>query len=363
MPHHCSSTAWQRLPRVPLADLAERVWYGDSVSSRAARALLSPLSAAYGVAIARINAKYDAAPPAPGPIPALSIGNVTVGGTGKTPVSAWFARRVREAGGSPAIIMRGYGGDEPLVHGLLNPDVPVLAGADRVAQVELAAGRGADVAILDDAFQHRRAARVADVVLVSADRWTGDARVLPSGPFREPLSSLRRATLVMVTVKAADAGRVAATVAAVRAATASRVVTVDVTPASFVAVGRSEVESVEAWRGKRVLAVSGIGDPDAFHAQLKRLGLLLTTFSFADHHAYDAAGAARIAAAATGHDAVVCTLKDAVKLGVHWPSSAVSLWYLSQSVVPRDGTEALDDVVRSVLEARRITLSPPDLLR
>lgn len=348
---------------MPLTDLADGVWYGDSVTSRSVRALLAPFGAAYGVAIGRINAKYDASPPPAGPIPAISIGNVSVGGTGKTPVSAWFARRFRDAGASPAIIMRGYGGDETRVHGLLNPDVPVFADADRVAQVRLAASHGADIAILDDAFQHRRAARVADVVLVSADRWTGDVRVLPSGPFREPLSSLRRATLVAVTVKAADPARVEATLTAVRAMTTARIVTVDLTPASFVAVGGNTVESIESWRGKRVLAVSGIGDPGAFVSQLARLGLLPTVLSFADHHFYDTASVERIRVAATGHDAVVCTLKDAVKLGLGWPSSAVPLWYLSQSVVPRDGTEALDDVVRSVLEARRITLSPPDLLR
>ena len=348
---------------MPLAELAQRVWYADSPASRAARALLAPLSAVYRLAISRINARYDASPPVPGPIPAIAIGNVTVGGTGKTPVSAWFARRFRDAGATPAIIMRGYGDDEILVHGLLNPDVPVFADADRVAQVQLAASRGADLAILDDAFQHRRAARVADVVLVSADRWTGDARVLPSGPFREPVSSLQRASLVIVTVKAADETRVSAAVAAVRAATSAPIVTVDLMPTSFVAVGGDAVQSVASWRGKRVLAVSGIGDPGAFQTQLKWLGLLPTPLSFADHHSYDAASVERIRVAATGYDAVVCTLKDAVKLGSHWPSSAVSLWYLSQSVVPRDGTEALDDVVRSVLEARRITLSPPDLLR
>lgn len=363
MQFHCSLTAWLRLPHVPLADLANGVWYGDSVWSRAGRAALAPLSAAYGRAIGSINARYDAAPSAPSPIPSLSIGNLTVGGTGKTPVSAWFARRFREAGASPAIIMRGYGDDETRVHALLNPDVPVFADADRVAQVLLAARRGADIAILDDAFQHRRAARMADVVLVSADRWTGRTRLLPSGPFREPMASLRRATLVVVTAKAADTAQIAATLTAVRAATDAPAVTVDLTPASFIAVGGEKVELIDGWRGKRVLAVSGIGDPGAFLSQLAGLGLLPTALPFADHHSFDIASVARIRGAAAGHDAVVCTLKDAVKLGSHWPSSAVPLWYLSQSVVPRDGAEALDDVVRSVLEARRITFSPPDLPR
>jgi tetraacyldisaccharide 4'-kinase len=301
--------------------------------------------------------------PTAGPIPAISIGNLTVGGTGKTPVSAFMARRFRDAHASPAVVLRGYGDDEVHVHRLLNPDVPVFAGADRVAQVEAAAAAGADLAILDDAFQHRRAGRVADVVLVSADRWTGDVRLLPAGPFREPLKALRRASLVIITVKAADAAQVAAAERAVRSTTSSAVVTVDLTPASFVAVGSQETVGLDALRGKRVLAVSGIGDPGAFATQLSRMGLLPTPLVFADHQAYDAADVRRITDAAAGHGGVVCTLKDAVKLGPLWPGSAVPLWYLSQSVVPRDGAEALDDVVRSVLLARRITPTSPDLKR
>jgi tetraacyldisaccharide 4'-kinase len=348
---------------VPLADVADFVWYGDTATSRVARAALLPLSTAFSSVVARRNRQFDATPPEPGPIPAISIGNLTVGGTGKTPVSAWFARRLRDAGASPALVMRGYGDDEVLVHRVLNPDVPVFAGADRTAEVARAASRGADVAILDDAFQHRRAARVADVVLVSADRWTGEVLSLPAGPFREPMSGLRRAQLVLVTVKAASEAQVRATVAAVRAQTTSTVVTVDLMPASFATFGSAEQSALEEWRGRRVLAVSGIGDPVAFERQLRQLGLLPTVCAFADHQSYGLAAIARILRAAAGLDAVVCTLKDAVKLGDQWPGSAIPLWYLSQSVVPRDGTEALDDVVRSVLEARRITLSPPDLPR
>lgn len=348
---------------MPLADLADSVWYGDAAASRLARAVLSPLSAAYGAVISTINQKYDARPALPGTIPAISIGNITVGGTGKTPVSAWFARRFREAGATPAIVMRGYGDDEVLVHRLLNADVPVYANPDRRAGLELAAQQGADLAILDDAFQHRRASRVADVVLVSADRWTGDVRLLPSGPFREPLRSLERATLVLVTVKAAAEPRVRAAERAIRAVTNSTMVTVDLTPASFVAVESQRTESLEAWRGRRVLAVSGIGDPNAFHSQLERIGLLPTSLSFADHQSFDAISVDRIVKAANGLDAVVCTLKDAVKLGPLWPGSSAPLWYLSQLVVPRDGAEALDEAVRSVLEARRSSHPSPDLSR
>jgi tetraacyldisaccharide 4'-kinase len=348
---------------VRLAEIAESVWYGDALSARIARAILTPASAVFGVVSGRMHASYDQSPPTPGGIPAISIGNLTVGGTGKTPVSAWFARRLRDAGATPAIVMRGYGADESLVHHFLNPDVPVYANADRASGVTLAALRGADVAILDDAFQHRRAARAADVVLVSADRWTGEVRLLPAGPFREPMSALRRATLVLLTVKAASPERVRIAEAAIRSATSAPVVTVDLAPASFVNAVTGGAEPLERWRGRRVLVVSGIGDPASFHAQLERIGMQISALVFDDHHQYDGGSMQRICAAAAGQDAVICTLKDAVKLAPLLTSSDVPVWYLSQSVVPRDGAEELDAVVQSMLMARRNDHSLPDLSR
>lgn len=343
--------------------MADAVWYRDGALVSAARALLSPASALYGVAIARITAAADRSPAAAGVLPALAIGNLTVGGTGKTPVSAWFARRMQTDGARPAIVMRGYGSDEVLVHQELNPTVPVIADPDRRAGIVEAKRQGADVAILDDAFQHRRVGRVADVVLLSADRWRLPARLLPAGPFREPLRALRRAQLVMLTVKAADEHVVASARQALQAETDSTVVTVDLQPSSFVRAGGGSEEGVAAFRGRRVLAVSGIGDPGAFARQLARLGVIPTGMPFGDHHAFDTASVARVLAAAAGYDAVVCTLKDAVKLRALWPDSAVPLWYVSQSVVLRDGTEAVDRVVRSVLAARQDDPPDPDFSR
>ncbi len=348
---------------MPLSDVAEAVWYGDALASRAARACLAPASALFGAIVARVNARYDAEPVAPGIIPSISIGNLTVGGTGKTPVSAWFAQQFRAAGARPAIVMRGYGDDEMLVHRLLNPDVPVFGRAERTLGVEDAALNGADLAILDDAFQHRRAARVVDVVLMSADRWAGRATLLPAGPFREPMRSLRRATLVIVTVKAADPERIGILESAIRVETFAPVVTVDLAPSSFVATATSAVEPVAAWRGKRVLAVSGIGDPEAFSAQLRALGVAPVALSFPDHHAYGARSVERIEQSMKGMDAVVCTLKDAVKLAPLWSSSNVPLWYLSQSVIPRDGIDALNAAVQTMLSARRASPPLPDLSR
>ena len=350
---------------MPLADIADAVWYGDTSAARLSRELLSPLSAVFNAIAARRNARYDAASITPSPIPAVSIGNLTVGGTGKTPVSAWLAAQLQARGATPAIIMRGYGTDEVLVHALLNPGVRVFAGADRVAQVRAAATAGADCAILDDGFQHRRAARVADVVLVSADRWRDDVRLLPAGPFREPLSSLRRASLVVVTVKAAEAARVSACTHALRSATAAPVVTVDLVPGALMPVHPDRMQSPHFAVGTgRVLAVSAIGDPAAFLRQLRQRGLDAAPLVFTDHHAFDARDVQQIlAAAAAACIAVICTLKDAVKLGPIWPGTALPLWYLPQSVVPRDGAKALDALVQQVLEARRNGPFASDLSR
>jgi len=349
---------------VPLADVADAVWYGETPAARLTRGLLSPLSGLFAAIVARRNARYDAAAVTPSPIPAISIGNLTVGGTGKTPMSAWFASELCARGATPAIVMRGYGDDEVLVHALLNPEVRVFAGADRVAQVRVAAAAGADIAILDDAFQHRRAARVADVVLVSADRWRDDVLLLPAGPFREPLASLGRASLVLVTVKAADSARVVACLRAVRAATTVPVVTVALVPGALRPVHPERARSPDPSNGTgRVLAVSSIGDPAAFLRQLSHGGLHATPLPFADHHAFGARDVQRIIAAAASCTAVICTLKDAVKLGPIWPGDAVPLWYLPQSVVPRDGVAALDALVQQLLEARRNGPSFSDLSR
>ena len=164
----------------------ESIWNGETPMSRAMRALLMPASAAYGIATGVRNALYDRGMLAStaAPIPVVSIGNLSVGGTGKTPVSAWMARQLVERGAHPAMVMRGYGEDEPRVHELLNPDVPVFVNPDRIRAVRDAASDGCDVALLDDGFQHRRIARLENIVLVNADRWHEPLRLLPAGPWR-----------------------------------------------------------------------------------------------------------------------------------------------------------------------------------
>jgi tetraacyldisaccharide 4'-kinase len=251
-------------------------------------------------------------------------------------------------------VLRGYGDDEPLVHRTLNPNVPVIVGADRVAAIAEAAAQGAEIAVLDDAFQHRQARRAADLVLISADRWTGEVHLLPAGPWREPLTAVRRASIVIVTRKAASEAQAEAVHRRLaEVAPAIPRVSVHLAPGELVRVGpeQSDRQALDTLGGKRVRAVVSIADPAAFLAQLRSLGADVRPSVFPDHHAFTAAEVETIAREAADAELVVCTLKDAVKLGPLWPRLAPLLWYVSQRVTVERGVggieHLLDGLVRS----------------
>ena len=338
------------------AGLVERVWFGRDPLARAARAALAPLAWSYGVVIGTRNRLYDRGLLGAEPLalPALSVGNMTVGGTGKTPIAAELAARLLAAGARPAIVLRGYGADEPLVHARLNPGAIVVASPDRVRGVAEARERGADVAVLDDALQHRRARRLADVVLVSADRWVDDPRrLLPAGQWREPITALRRAALVVVTRKAASDAAVAAVSRDVRAASPGVPIAVAaLVPGELRDLASGARRPIEALRGRRVLAVAAVGDPSAFARQLAAAGADVRLRRFPDHHAFTSADVERLAVDAADADDVVCTLKDAVKLDPLWPRARTTLWYVSQAVELREGAADVDRLVRRLLAAR-----------
>ncbi len=356
--------------RARIVGMVERMWEGDDVISRGARAMLWPAERAFALVVARRNARFDEQGPGSGNLAALSVGNLTVGGTGKTPVAAWCAERLRALGARPAIVLRGYGDDEWRVHTVLNPRAPVIVTPDRVAGLVVARTRGCDCAIMDDAFQHRRAARTADLVLLSADRWTGRVHLLPAGPYREPLASLRRADVAVITSKAADRERVEALVRMITdAAPGVPIVLIQLRAdtlrlaAALPRDGGARRTSADrtgmlshpiAWlRGRAIVAASAIGDPRAFEAQLQASGAdVRQSHRFADHHTFGRHDAALIARRIAGVSDVVCTLKDAVKLAPLWPREAPTLWYLSQTVVVDRGGDAIDRVFARVLAAR-----------
>lgn len=326
--------------------LIRTVWYGDGFDALLARALLTPFEWIYGAASLAVGAQR-ARTAGRTTVPTLSIGNLTVGGTGKTPVAAWFAAQLVARGRAPALLMRGYGADEPLVHARLNPGVPVFANPDRRAGAARAVAQGARALVLDDGFQHRQMPRDVDVVVVSADLWSDlPVRLLPAGPFREPLQALRRAQLVIVTRKAVAPERAAAVAAVLKqVAPDLPIAMVSLSPDALCAWAGGDREPVAALRGQRVLAVSGVGAPAAFEAQLAVAGAVVDGACFVDHHAYSPADVAALAARARSADRVVCTLKDAVKLGALWPADGPPLWYLSQSVVFETGADRVQSVI------------------
>jgi tetraacyldisaccharide 4'-kinase len=374
----------------------ERLWFSPDPAARALRAALTPLELLYAGAVAVRGKLYDSGVLATraAPIPAVSVGNLTVGGTGKTPISAWLARQLVMRGATPAVVLRGYGNDETLVHQLLNLDIVVLTSTDRAAGIERAAERGCDVAVLDDAFQHRRAARVADVVLVSAERWSERRHLLPAGPWREPLSALERASLVIVTRKSASADAARDVAGRVeRVASGARISIVHLAPRELRSLlrgtddaqsgtmpadhsaqtsgaasrrgsgeraGAAESHPLGTIKGRPVLAISAIGDPRAFEGQLAALGARVESRSFPDHHPFTVGEVARLSSTAAelarmagdGLPVAVCTLKDAVKLIRLWPREAPPLWYVSQQPEVESGRAEVDVLIARALAAR-----------
>lgn len=349
--------------------VAQWVWHDTGAVAGLTRSLFAPLSAAFGAAVSSRNSRYDAGHGVePTAINAVSVGNLTVGGTGKTPFAAWCAQRLRERGAVPAIVLRGYGDDEWREHSLLTPGISVVVGADRVRAIAEAAGLGATVAVLDDAFQHRRAARVADLVLISADAWTGEVRVLPAGPWREPLSAVRRASVAVITVKGEAAERVADLRRALNTA-APQVPVAEVhlragllfeiaagqTPTAPDSPGVSPASLTD----RDVLAVSAIANPAPFEQALERAGARVTARRFTDHHAFSEADVTALAAAVSLRGIAVCTLKDAVKLAPLWPHTARPLWYLSQTIEVRLGEDVLLAALSRALPARQSPTRAP----
>jgi tetraacyldisaccharide 4'-kinase len=328
--------------------MIERIWGGDDTVSRIARIALLPAEGAYRAITAARGWMYDRQilPSKKSAIPVVSVGNISVGGTGKTPFAAWLAGELARRGARPAVVLRGYGGDEPLVHAHLNPEIPVIIEKRRVTGIAEAAHLGATVAVLDDAFQHRSAARLVDVALIAAEQWQSSRHLLPSGPWREPLSALRRAAIAVITRKTAGMDVVERLSYAIREAapsTEQAVVHFAFSELRPAAREKGSDTPISALHGRAVIAIAGIADPETFFRQLTNAGAAVTPFAFPDHHRYVAADVSRILAAGGAGDAmVVCTLKDAVKLAQMWPATAPPLLYVLQRLEVESGTQALE---------------------
>ncbi|HEY6100801.1 MAG TPA: tetraacyldisaccharide 4'-kinase, partial [Anaeromyxobacter sp.] len=325
--------------------LLEEIWWSRAPRP-AARLLAAPLLAAEAVfraGVALRAALHDGGllRAAGAGAPVISVGNLAVGGAGKTPAAMAVARRLVARGRAVALLSRGYGavrgdarvvsdgarvllgaaeaGDEPALLARRLPGVRVLCGPRRTELARTAVeSLGADVLLLDDGFQHRALARDLDVVVLDGPDAFGNGRLLPAGPNREPRSALRRAHLVWLSrvdqadPAAVDRLRALALEATGRAPVESRHAPVDVLDGAL-----ARGFGVEALRGRRVLLLAGIARPAGFRRTVAALGgAIAAERLFPDHHRF---GAGEIEAALREADgmrceAVVTTEKDAVRL-------------------------------------------------
>jgi tetraacyldisaccharide 4'-kinase len=297
--------------------LTER-WY----AAGARASLMQPLSWLYGALIGLRRRAYASGWFASERIgrPVIVVGNLTVGGTGKTPLTLWLAQQLRARGRSVGILSRGYGradgaprtvgpesswrevGDEPVLLARRSGCATVVA-RDRPAGARLLAAGGADVILCDDGLQHLRLARDCAIAVIDGARGFGNGRLLPAGPLREPAAALAHADLVVV-----NGAPEHASLARLPAGGWLRM---DLIVGDAVRVdGAAGSRPLSAFKERPVHAVAGIGHPARFFRELRAQGLAVIEHAFADHHPFAGADLAfgdSLPVLMTEKDAVKCT--------------------------------------------------------
>lgn len=292
-------------------------------------------------------------------IPVISVGNITVGGAGKTPLVDYLTARVCKQGWYPAILSRGYKnssavklqrirfcdsslspdelGDEPWLLASRHPSVPVYVGPDRVAAAKRARKRdNPDLFILDDGFQHLAIARDLNLLLIDAEHGLGSRKMLPWGELREPEEECVRADAIIITKAnlgfADEVFRLLKEELRVRCP----VFRFSYQPYRLKRLDGKIVYDPVKLKGRRVLLTCGIARPQSFRRVLEQLGgEIAGELSFADHHRYAAASLRKMFRLheKTGYDYWVTTEKDWTKLKA-FPELAADLWVLEMTVVP-----------------------------
>ena len=330
-----------------------------------ARLPLRAVAGLYGVALRFRNRYYDRPRSSCRPeVPVVSIGNLTVGGTGKTPLVHWLATRLLDRGRYPAVVSRGYGGragrgpltvstgagplhdaatcgDEPHMLASTTTGIPIVVGSDRCLGAQAACSLGVDVILLDDGFQHRRIARDLDIVLLDATNPFGNGRLLPAGPLREPLTALRRAGLVLLT-----RSRHQHDTDAIQREIRRHNPDVTILRAGHRRVGFRGASRAAAAAPRRALVFCGIGNPDAFREDVAAEGVEIVAFEpRRDHQPYHRLELERLQQRATALDAVlVTTAKDRARL----PSTVPGLLTLEIEAAPFDPAPLWEVVERSI---------------
>ncbi|HBG94374.1 MAG TPA: tetraacyldisaccharide 4'-kinase [Chromatiaceae bacterium] len=331
----------------------ESVWYAESPIMRRISALLAPLgwlycglsslrAQAYGYALLRTES--------PG-VPVIVVGNLTVGGTGKTPLAIWLVEHLRHRGLRPGLATRGYGGKHNGVH-LVSPDAdpscygdepvllakragcPVVVGRDRAAAAQLLANaQGCDLIVTDDGLQHYPLRRDIEILVVDGTRGFGNGRCLPAGPLREPLTRASRVDLTIVNLGSNAEHAQWATDAAM---------CMLLLPGDAVNLqDERQSRALSGFRDQSITAVAGIGNPSRFFAMLRQHGLHIIERAFPDHYRFSAKDLARLS-----QGPVLMTEKDAVKCRI-WASK--EHWYVPVRAQP-DAAFIL--ALDSILETR-----------
>jgi tetraacyldisaccharide 4'-kinase len=290
-----------------LADELTGIWYGTGRSPW----WTWPLAWLYGVltALRRTLYRLGALRRVRLPVPVLVIGNLTAGGTGKTPLTIVLAEALHARGLRPGVVSRGHGGrqrgpillseapdpadvgDEPCL--IRASGVPVAVGRDRPAAAQLLVAAGCDVLIADDGLQHYRLARDVEICVIDGARRFGNGRLLPAGPLREPLRRLARVDLRVCNGGTPQAGEYPMWLAG----------------GDMVTLDGTQRKPLADFAGRRVHAVAAIGHPGRFFASLRDAGIEVIEHAFADHHAFVAADLAfgdGLPVLMTDKDAVKC---------------------------------------------------------
>lgn len=314
------------MKRLSLEQFMLRAWY----EGHAWLKLLRPLSMLYRAVAVRRRRTYLSDPAASWqpPVPLIVVGNITLGGTGKTPMTIWLIEHFQRQGLRPGVISRGYGATPPALPWLINPDsdtpaqvgdepllvarrchVPVVIDPDRSrAARQLLAQRDIDLIISDDGLQHYRMGRTLELVLIDAGRGLGNARCLPEGPLREPAERLDSVDFVIRNGAESDHPDGFA---------------MQLRPAALVNLVSGERCSIDDWpHGQEISAVAGIGNPGRFFDTLRLLSFSPQEYAFGDHADYNADSFAGLDAALP----IIMTEKDAVKC---LSFAQANWWYLA----------------------------------
>ncbi len=329
-------------------------------AAAALRGLLRVAETPYSLAVRYRNRRYDrgGAEIHNVGVPVISVGNLTLGGTGKTPVVKWLTRRLQDLGASVVLLSRGYGAatgeqnDEARELAQTLPNVPHLQNRDRVSAARQAISQFLpNVFILDDGFQHRRLARDLDIVLLDALEPFGFEHVFPRGTLREPLAGLGRADVICLSRADAVSADERDAIRRRAAQLAPAAVWCEIAHVPSGILNCEGVsEPLEHLRGKRLAAFCAIGNPAGFRHTLASVGCEVVAWrEFADHHIFSDAELAELETVAreSGADCLVCTQKDLVKIPKK-PHSDMPLWAVTIEIQFLAGQEKLEAMLERI---------------